>query len=131
MLHVKIERDGLACVRWLLMKWHNAEKRTPVLQTEYPRKGTFSVFVEYISDDRKIYCGNIGLLSNFRAIIGNFHYSLTTWLYRIFLLCFLLHKQNHLLIISWSCQTIYFWTFTLNTTIYVATHCIIQATNSS
>ena len=36
------------------MKWHNAEKRTPALQTERPRKGTFSVFVEDISDDKEI-----------------------------------------------------------------------------
>ena len=34
---LKIERDGLACVQWLLMKWHNAEKRTPALQTEHSR----------------------------------------------------------------------------------------------
>ena len=34
MLYVKIERDGQTCVQWMLMKWHNAEKRTPALQTE-------------------------------------------------------------------------------------------------
>ena len=54
MLYVKIERDGLACVQWLLMKWHNAEKKTPALQKEHPRKGTFPVFVEDVSDDREI-----------------------------------------------------------------------------
>ena len=53
MLYVKIERDGLACVQSPLMKWHNAEKRTPALQTEYPRKGTFSVIVEDISDNTR------------------------------------------------------------------------------
>ena len=37
----------------VLMKWHNAEKRTPALQTEHPRKGTFSVIVEDISDDTR------------------------------------------------------------------------------
>ena len=34
-------------------KWHNAEKRTPALLTQHLRKGTFSAFVEDVSDDRE------------------------------------------------------------------------------
>ena len=47
-------RVGLTCVQWLLMKWHNAKKRTPALQTEHLRKGTFSILVEDILDNREI-----------------------------------------------------------------------------
>ena len=59
MLYVKIERDGLACVQWLLMKWCNAEKRIPALQTEHPRKETLSAFVKHISDNREILPDNV------------------------------------------------------------------------
>ena len=41
------------------MKWHNAEKRTPALQTEHLRKGTFSVFVKDDSDNREILPDNV------------------------------------------------------------------------
>ena len=43
MLYVKIRKDGLVYVQWQLMKWQNAEKRAPALQTEHPRKGTFQM----------------------------------------------------------------------------------------
>ena len=47
-------RDGLTCVHWVLMKWHNAEKRIHAPQTEHPRKGTSFVFVEDVSDNQEI-----------------------------------------------------------------------------
>ena len=40
-MHVGIKRDGLLCVRWLLMRWHNVEERTLVLPTEHPKKDFF------------------------------------------------------------------------------------------